>query len=97
MGENATQSTLHSPIFHIPVGNPQDACNSRFRINAGNHKANPPPPPPAPLKSIKEMPGILRPEMRTIALIHDTRHVGFQIVMQISHVLCWGVGRQTLE
>ena len=25
-----------------------------------------------------------------IALIHDSRHVGFQIVMQISHVLCWG-------
>ena len=25
-----------------------------------------------------------------IALIHDGRHVGFQIVMQISHVLCWG-------
>ena len=23
-------------------------------------------------------------------LIHDSRHVGFQIVMQISHVLCWG-------
>ena len=29
-----------------------------------------------------------------IGLIHDSRHVGFQIVMQISHVLCWG---QTLE
>ena len=26
----------------------------------------------------------------SIALIHDSRHVGFQIVMQISHVLCWG-------
>ena len=25
-----------------------------------------------------------------IALIHDSGHVGFQIVMQISHVLCWG-------
>ena len=25
-----------------------------------------------------------------IGLIHDSRHVGFQIVMQISHVLCWG-------
>ena len=25
-----------------------------------------------------------------IDLIHDSRHVGFQIVMQISHVLCWG-------
>ena len=25
-----------------------------------------------------------------IALIHDNRRVGFQIVMQISHVLCWG-------
>ena len=25
-----------------------------------------------------------------IALIHDSRHVGFQIVMQISHVLSWG-------
>ena len=23
-----------------------------------------------------------------LALIHDSRHVGFQIVMQISHVLC---------
>ena len=29
-----------------------------------------------------------------IGLIHDSRHVGFQIFMQISHVLCWG---QTLE
>ena len=29
-----------------------------------------------------------------IALIHYSRHVGFQIVMQISQVLCWG---QTLE
>ena len=29
-----------------------------------------------------------------IGLIHDSWHVGFQIVMQISHVLCWG---QTLE
>ena len=27
-----------------------------------------------------------------IGLIHDSRHVGFQIVMQISHVLCWGGG-----
>ena len=27
-----------------------------------------------------------------IALIHDRRHVGFQIVMQISHVLFWGGG-----
>ena len=26
----------------------------------------------------------------TIGLIHDSRHVGFQVVMQISHVLCWG-------
>ena len=26
----------------------------------------------------------------SIALIHDSRHVGFQIVMQIGHVLCWG-------
>ena len=26
----------------------------------------------------------------TTGLIHDSRHVGFQIVMQISHVLCWG-------
>ena len=25
-----------------------------------------------------------------IGLIHDSRHIGFQIVMQISHVLCWG-------
>ena len=25
-----------------------------------------------------------------IGLIHDSRHVGFQIVMQISHVVCWG-------
>ena len=25
-----------------------------------------------------------------IGLIHDSRHVGFQIVMQISHVFCWG-------
>ena len=25
-----------------------------------------------------------------IGLIHDSRHVGFHIVMQISHVLCWG-------
>ena len=24
-----------------------------------------------------------------IGLIHDSRHVGFQIVMQISHVLSW--------
>ena len=29
-----------------------------------------------------------------IGLIHDSGHVVFQIVMQISHVLCWG---QTLE
>ena len=29
-----------------------------------------------------------------IGLIHDSRHVGFQIVMQISRVLHWG---QTLE
>ena len=28
----------------------------------------------------------------SIGLIHDSRHVGFQIVMQISHVLCWGGG-----
>ena len=28
----------------------------------------------------------------SIGLIHDSRHVGFQIVMQISHVLCWGRG-----
>ena len=27
---------------------------------------------------------------RPIGLIHDSRHVSFQIVMQISHVLCWG-------
>ena len=27
--------------------------------------------------------------METIGLIHYTRHVGFQIVMQISYVLCW--------
>ena len=27
---------------------------------------------------------------RLIGLIHDSRHGGFQIVMQISHVLCWG-------
>ena len=25
-----------------------------------------------------------------IGLIRDSRHVSFQIVMQISHVLCWG-------
>ena len=25
-----------------------------------------------------------------IGLIHDSRHVGFEIVMQISHVLYWG-------
>ena len=25
-----------------------------------------------------------------IALIHDSCHVGFEIVMQINHVLCWG-------
>ena len=29
-----------------------------------------------------------------IGLIHDSGDVGFQIAMQISHVLCWG---QTLE
>ena len=28
--------------------------------------------------------------MVAIGLIHDSRHVDFQIVMQISHVLCWG-------
>ena len=27
---------------------------------------------------------------RPIGLIHDSRHVSFQIVMQISHLLCWG-------
>ena len=27
---------------------------------------------------------------RPIGLIHDSRHVGFQVVMQISHVLCLG-------
>ena len=30
--------------------------------------------------------------VRDIGLIRDSRHVGFQIVMQISHVLCWGGG-----
>ena len=25
-----------------------------------------------------------------IGIIHDSRHVGFEIVMEISHVLCWG-------
>ena len=29
-------------------------------------------------------------KLMSIGLIHDSRHVGFQIVMQISHVLCWG-------
>ena len=33
--------------------------------------------------------------MNVIGLIHDSRHVGFQIVMQISHVLCGG--GKTLE
>ena len=31
-----------------------------------------------------------RLQFAQIGLIHDSRHVGFQIVMQISHVLCWG-------
>ena len=36
--------------------------------------------------------------MTSIGLIHDSGHVGFQIVMQISHVLCWGGGGgETLE
>ena len=26
----------------------------------------------------------------TYLLFHESRHVGFQIVMQISHVICWG-------
>ena len=29
-------------------------------------------------------------ECGAIGLIQDSRHVGFHIVMQISHVLCWG-------
>ena len=35
-----------------------------------------------PKRSIKNNP--------SIGLIHDSCHVGFQIVMQISYVLCWG-------
>ena len=27
--------------------------------------------------------------MHVIALFHDSGHVGFQIVMQIIHVVCW--------
>ena len=34
-------------------------------------------------------------KMNVIGLIHHGRHVGFQIVMQISHVFCWG--GQTLD
>ena len=30
----------------------------------------------------------------TIGLIHDSRHVGFQIVMQISYLLCWGANTE---
>ena len=37
---------------------------------------------------------VLNGTVAVIGLIHDSHHVGFQIVMQISHVLCWG---QTLE
>ena len=33
---------------------------------------------------------LIRKLYHRIGLIHDIRHVGFQIVMQISHVLCWG-------
>ena len=33
-------------------------------------------------------------KIQATGLIHDSSHVGFQIVMQISHVLCWA---QTLE
>ena len=29
---------------------------------------------------------------QVFAVIHDSRNVGFQIVMQISHLLCWGGG-----
>ena len=45
---------------------------------------------PRPLTKIGEC--LLCQEMHAIGLIHDSRHVGFQIVMQISHVLCWGKG-----
>ena len=30
------------------------------------------------------------PWANAIGLIHDSRHVGFEIVVKISHVLCWG-------
>ena len=51
---------------------------------------------PRPLTKIGEC--LLGQEMHAIGLIHDSRHVGFRIVMQISHVLCWGGGGgQTLE
>ena len=33
---------------------------------------------------------VVEPCALGIALIYDSRHLGFQIVMQISHVLCWG-------